>query len=97
MYVGYGAFALHLPHVRDLKSKRRIIHGLIDRIHARHRVSVAETGAHDLHQRSELGIAVVASSAGEVEQILDHLRELVENETEAMVLAWEPRIVDGEH
>ena len=63
MFVGYGVFALHLPHVRDLKSKRRIVRGLVDRIHARHRVSVAETSAHDLHQRAEVGVAVVAADA----------------------------------
>ena len=96
MFVGYGVFALHLPHVRDLKSKRRIVRGLVDRIHARHRVSVAETSAHDLHQRAEVGVAVVAADEVEVERILARIHELVDREIEATILAWDPKVIEEE-
>jgi uncharacterized protein YlxP (DUF503 family) len=93
MYVGYGALALHLPHARDLKSKRRVIRGLVDRIHARHRVSVAETANHELWQRAELGIAVVGGNIDDVERILSSILETVDRELEATVLSWDPTVV----
>lgn len=89
MFVGYGALELHLPQARDLKSKRRVVRGLIDRLHARYRVSVAETAHHDLHQRAEIGVAVVAASPAEVERILDEIGQMAEQEPDALVLAWE--------
>ncbi|HLF56114.1 MAG TPA: DUF503 domain-containing protein [Thermoanaerobaculia bacterium] len=92
MFVGYGALALHLPHARDLKSKRRVVRGLIDRIHSRHRVSIAETAHHDLHQRAEIGIAVVAADGAEVERILSAVLETADREVEAVVLEWNPTI-----
>jgi uncharacterized protein YlxP (DUF503 family) len=93
MFVGYGALELHLPHARDLKAKRRVVRGLIDRLHARHRVSVAETAHHDLHQRAEIGVAVVAASPADVERILDEVARIAEQEPEALVLAWETDLI----
>lgn len=95
MFVGYGALELLLPHAQDLKSKRRIVHGLVERLHARHRISVAETGRQELMQRAEIGVAVVAKSAAEVERILDEVGRLAENAGEAVVLEWEPTVVSG--
>ena len=54
MIVGISVFELHLPSSRSLKDKRRVVKSLVERIHQRFRVSVAETGFHDLHQRSEI-------------------------------------------
>ena len=96
MFVGYGALELLLPHAQDLKSKRRIVHGLVERLHARHRVSVAETGRQELLQRAEIGVAVVAKSAAEVERILEEVGRLAENGGEAVVREWEPTVVEGD-
>ena len=95
MFVGIAVLDLHLPHARDLKSKRRVVKGLVDRLHSRYRLSVAETSNQDLHQRAELGVAVVARDASEVDRILDDVLATVENEPEAMVLEWSPRTVKG--
>ena len=57
MVVAIAVLELHLPGSRSLKDKRRVVKSLIDRMHARFRVSVAETEYHDLHQRAEIGIA----------------------------------------
>lgn len=93
MFVGYGALELHLPHARDLKAKRRVVRGLIDRLHARHRVSVAETAHHDLHQRAEIGVAVVAANPADIERIFDDVARIAEQEPEALVLAWETDLI----
>jgi len=92
MFVGYGAFDLHLPGVGDLKGKRRVVRSIAERMHARHRVSVAEVEHHDLHQRARLAVAVVAREIGEVERILDALEGIVAERPEVVVLDWSPTI-----
>jgi uncharacterized protein YlxP (DUF503 family) len=94
MVVGIAVCELHLPGVRSLKAKRKIVKSLVERIHRRHRVSVAETEYHDLHQRAEIGVAVVGKGAYEVEGLLDDLERVFQGEVEAMVTRWSPRILE---
>jgi len=86
-------FELHLPQARSLKDKRRIVKSLIERIHRRYRVSIAETDLHDLHQRSEISLAAVARSESEVENLLENLRRLIEEEPAAVLTHWSPQIL----
>lgn len=96
MIIGICVFELHLPSSRSLKDKRRVIKSMIDRIFQRYRVSIAETGFHDLHQRAEIGIAVVvAGGESELEHLLDGVRELVESEVEIYLSRWDPQILEG--
>lgn len=96
MYIGYGALELHLPYASDLKSKRRIVHGLVDRLRARYRISVAETGLHDLLQRAEIGVAVVAGDSALVEKILDEVGRIADSEMEAVLVDWSPVVIEGD-
>lgn len=94
MHAAILTIELHLPAVRSLKAKRKVIHAMTDRIHARYRVSVAETDYHDLHQRSEIGVALVTTDGGQAEKILADLRHLVDQEMEAMVTRWDAEILE---
>jgi uncharacterized protein YlxP (DUF503 family) len=94
--LGYGALDLHLPHCRDLKGKRRLVRGLVDRLHARHRISVAETGGADLLQRAIVEVAVVARDGAEVERILETVFRTVDQDDEMVVLDWDTRIIEDE-
>ena len=94
MVVAIAVLELHLPGSRSLKDKRRVVKSLIDRMHARFRVSVAETEYHDLHQRAEIGIAAVGRDGGELEHLLDELRRIADGEVEAFVARWEPQILE---
>ena len=97
MIVGISVFELHLPASRSLKDKRRVVKSLIDRVHQRYRLSVAETGFHDLHQRAEIAVAAVtAGGEREMEKLMEELRNLVESEPEAYLTRWEPQILEGE-
>jgi uncharacterized protein YlxP (DUF503 family) len=62
----------------SLKDKRRVIKSIKDRLANGHNVSVAEVDALDSHQRSVLGIAMVANESRFVEsclhKIVDQLR-----------------------
>lgn len=95
MVVAISIFELHMPGVRSLKAKRKVVKSLVDRVHHRYRVSIAETAMHDLHQRAELAIALVSQSESQAMNQLDAIRSLVDNEPEAMMTAWDPQILES--
>jgi uncharacterized protein YlxP (DUF503 family) len=95
MIVGISSFELHLPSSRSLKDKRRVVKSLVDRIHQRCRVSVAETDFHDLLQRAEISLAVVTNSEGEMETLMEEIHSLVDREPEAYLTRWDPQILEG--
>jgi hypothetical protein len=85
---------LHLPASSSLKDKRRIVRGLIDRLHQRYRVSIAEIGHLNVHQRTQLGIAVVAQTDAEVDRLVGNLRDVIEECHDAVVANWERDTID---
>jgi uncharacterized protein len=96
MIVGISVFELHLPASRSLKDKRRVVKSLIERVHRRYRVSIAETDFHDLHQRAEIAVAAVAAGGGsEMEKLMQEVRNLVESEPEVYLTRWEPQMLEG--
>lgn len=94
MAISVSIFELHLPAARSLKQKRKVIKSLIERIHRRFRVSIAETGHHDLHQRSEISIAAVARSDAASRRLMDQVRDLIDSEPAAMLLDWDPQVLE---
>jgi uncharacterized protein YlxP (DUF503 family) len=94
MVVGISVFELHLPGARNLKDKRRVIKSLIDRLERRHRLSIYESGYHDLHQRSEIATALVGPSEASVRGVLERVRDLVDSESECMLTRWEPQYLE---
>ena len=95
MVVGVSVFELQVPAARGLKEKRKVIKSLIDRIHRRFRVSIAETDLHDLHQRAEISIAVVAQNEHDGQRLMDAIRDLIEAEPNAVLTFWEPQLMEG--
>ncbi|HXU44953.1 MAG TPA: DUF503 domain-containing protein [Thermoanaerobaculia bacterium] len=96
MVVGISSFELHLPQSRGLKDKRRVVKSLIERIHQRFRVSIAETAHHDLLQRAEISIAAVAQTEREAERMLDEIRDLIDGEPEAYLTLWQPQVLEAQ-
>ena len=70
-----------------------MIKSLIERCHRRYRVSIAESDFHDLHQRAEITLALVASGEREAERILDRVHSLVDGYPQADLTFWEPQIL----
>ncbi len=93
MVIGISVIELHIPAARSLKDKRRVVSSLIERCHQRWRVSIAETDHHDLHQRAEIGVAIVTRSESEAERLLDQVRALFDSEPEAYLTLWEPQVL----
>jgi len=94
LLVGLSRFELHLPHARSLKEKRKVVKGVVDRLHERYRVSVMESGFHDLHQRAEVAVAYLAGSERELERMAAEMRRLVEDAPEAMVSQWDDDVME---
>ena len=70
MVIGVATWELHVSGCQSLKDKRRILKSLKDRLHQRFNVSVAETDHHDLWQRTELTVGVVARDRRHAEDVL---------------------------
>ena len=87
---------MHLPAARSLKEKRRIVKSLIDRLHKRFRVSIAETDFHDLHQRCEVSVAVVEQSPSRLDRLVQSLRETADDYAEASIVRWDLEVVEFE-
>jgi uncharacterized protein YlxP (DUF503 family) len=94
MWVALCICELHLPGARNLKDKRRVLRKVIDRAHARLRLSIAEVGNHALHQRAELGMAVVHGDRTEVSRLVDRLRTLFDDAVDGYIVRWESDIVE---
>lgn len=78
MYAGAMSFDLHVPVSRSLKAKRKAIRPVVEGLRHRFRVSVAEVGCHDQWQRAIIGVAVVAGSQGQLEEVLERCRRFVD-------------------
>jgi uncharacterized protein YlxP (DUF503 family) len=83
--VGVLRVELHLGASGSLKQKRAVIKHLVETARHRYGVSASEVGFHDLWQRSELGFAVVAPSAGRAEELLDRVERFVWSHPEVEV------------
>ena len=94
MIVAIARAELHLPEVRSLKGKRRVLRSLIDRAHGRLRVSIAETNHQDLHQRAELGIALVHRDPQQAASILEQIHTLCEDHPEAQLTRWDDEYIE---
>jgi len=71
--VGVLVLDLFFPYAHSLKDKRRILHGLKERLKGRHNVAVAEIDYQDKWQRARLGIVTLNSQASLVENLLNRI------------------------
>ncbi len=97
MYVGALTLDVLLGDVRSLKQKRSVVRPLIAEVHRRFPgVAVGETGHLDLHRRTEIGIAVVSSTAANALQVLQDCERFVAGRPEIELLAARQRLVTEE-
>jgi hypothetical protein len=93
VFVGVARIELHVPGSGSLKDKRAVIRSLKERIRARTHAAVAEVDHQDLWQRAALGVAVVSGEHGQVAEMLQAVRALVDAVPAALVTDWEERIL----
>jgi uncharacterized protein YlxP (DUF503 family) len=80
------ALDLHLPQCRSLKDKRAVLRPIVDGLRNRHPVAAAETAFQERHQRAEVGVVAVSSSARVVQEVLDDAERFVWSFPEVAVL-----------
>ena len=78
MVIGICMIELHLPGIGSLKAKRSIIKSVTARLHREFNVSCAEIDHHDVWQSTVLGAAVVSTSAGHAQNMLENVVSWVE-------------------
>ena len=93
MFVGIVRIELHIPGVSSLKAKRSVVRSLKERIRSRVRAAVAEVDHQDLWQRAALGVAVVSGERGQVLEMLQAVRSLVEGQYEAQLIDWQEQMI----
>lgn len=89
MVIGVSSWELSLPECRSLKEKRRVVKSLKERLQARFKVSVAETGYQDVWTRAEITAAVVASDGGHADSILDSLDRFLDADGRGIIVRTE--------
>jgi hypothetical protein len=94
-WIGLITCELMVPGATGLKDKRRAVRSLVDRMHRRYRVSVAETGFKELHQRAEVSVALVSGDEGELVRMMERLRDVADEVPEAVVASWDSRVMEA--
>lgn len=92
MVVGTMTLELFLPASDSLKAKRSVLNRVKERVRSGFNASVAELEHQDLWQRATLGVAVVGSAPGALDNVLRDILRAVEREDRLQVLDFQIRI-----
>ncbi len=93
MWIGTLSLDLLLGDVHSLKEKRSVVRPIVAELRRRFAISVAETGALDLHRRAEVGMAVVAADRAHCVEVLRSCERLVAQRSEVEILAARERLL----
>jgi hypothetical protein len=97
VYTGTLTLDVLLGDVRSLKQKRSVVRPLIaDLRRSFPAAAVAETGHLDVHRRTEIGVAVVASTAAHCTDVLMACERLVAARPEVELLSARQRLLSEE-
>jgi uncharacterized protein YlxP (DUF503 family) len=96
MVLGTLIVDLLLGDVRSLKQKRAVVRPIVGELRRRFEVAAAETGALDLHRRTEIAVAVVSSTRQHAVEVLDACERMVAGHPEVELLSARQRVLDDE-
>ena len=85
IHIGVLSLELFIPLSQSLKSKRRVLKSLKDRVHHKFNVSIAEVGAHDKWQRAEVGACMISNDKTLIEKVFQEIRDLAETNHEVQL------------
>ncbi len=77
----------------SLKAKRKIVKSIIQRIKNTYNASVAEVGANDVHQKAEIGVAIIGNDRRTINSKLDKIIDMAEELGLAELLETEIEII----
>jgi uncharacterized protein YlxP (DUF503 family) len=87
---------LLLGDVHSLKDKRGVVRPIVAELAKRFSVSVAETGAQELHRRAEVSVAVVSGERTHVVEVLAGCERLLAGRPEVELLSSRTRVLDDD-
>ena len=96
MFVGVLSLDLRFGDVHSLKEKRSLVRPIVAELRKRYDVAAAEAGHVELHRRSLVGIAVVATEAAHCVEVLDACERLVASRPEVELLSARQQFVSEE-
>lgn len=79
MVVGIGIITFRLHDCRSLKGKRKIIKSIIGQMRNKFNASVAEIGANDSYQKSEIGFSLVGNNRKLLNSKIDKIFNMVKD------------------
>jgi uncharacterized protein YlxP (DUF503 family) len=82
--------------VHSLKEKRSVVRPIVAELRKRYDVAAAEAGHVDLHRRSLVGVAVVATNRGHCVEVMDACERLVASRPEVELLSSRRQFVSEE-
>jgi uncharacterized protein len=97
VYVGALTLDVLLGDVRSLKQKRSAVRPLIAEVHRKFPgLAVAETGHLELHRRTEIGVAVVTTTASHAVEVLAACERFVAARPDIELLSARQRLFNDE-
>ena len=93
MVVGTGIITLRLHDCRSLKSKRKIVKSMINRLRNNFNVSIAEVGSNDIYQKAEIGFSLIGNDAAFINSKIDKLLNMAEDLGLAEIIDSEMEII----
>jgi len=94
MVIGYGIIKFRLHDCHSLKGKRRVVKSIISNLRNNFNASVAEVASNDLHQRAEIGFALVGNNRALINSKIDKLINLTDDLGIAEIVDTEMEIVN---
>ena len=93
MVVGIGIVTLRLHECRSLKGKRKIVKSIIGQVRNKFSSAVAEVGANDIYQRSEIGFTLVGNDHQVINSKIDKIFNLIDDLGLAEIVDTELEII----
>lgn len=93
MFVSVARVTLQIPDAGSLKAKRQVLRRVTDRVKARFNASVAEVDDHDLWQKAQVAVAVIASDKRHAQEQVDKILHFIEELYVAPVISREVETV----
>lgn len=93
MFIGTLEIELRASWVNSLKEKRMIVKSLIQRLKNRFNVSVCEIDKQDIHKNVVIGIALVATTKRDADDIIEKIVRYVEDTEEAVIIDIQKEVI----
>jgi uncharacterized protein YlxP (DUF503 family) len=94
MVVGFGIITIRLHDCHSLKGKRKVIKSIINQLRNKFNVSVAEVGSNDIHQKGEIGFALVGNNRMLINSKIDKIFNLADELGLAEIIDTEMEIIN---